>query len=52
MESCARAAGCCKVTLEVREDNGRARGLYERIGFRDFAQGAEVVRTRFLQKEI
>ena len=52
VESCARDAGCCKVTLEVREDNGRARELYERAGFRDFAQGAEVVSTRFLQKEI
>lgn len=52
VESCARDAGCCKVTLEVREDNGRARELYERTGFRDFAQGAEVVSTRFLQKEI
>lgn len=29
----AKDADCCKVTLEVREDN-RARSLYEREGFR------------------
>jgi ribosomal protein S18 acetylase RimI-like enzyme len=32
IEKKARDTGCCKVTLEVREDN-RARGLYERYGF-------------------
>ena len=29
----AEALGCCKVTLEVREDNHRARGLYHSLGF-------------------
>lgn len=32
VEKKAREAGCCKLTLEVREDN-RARNLYERSGF-------------------
>jgi len=32
VEKEAKAAKCCKVTLEVREDN-RARSLYERFGF-------------------
>lgn len=32
VEEKARQTGCCKVTLEVREDN-RARALYERFGF-------------------
>jgi len=32
VEKKARETGCCKVTLEVREDN-RARKLYERSGF-------------------
>lgn len=32
VEKEAKAQDCCKVTLEVREDN-RARGLYERFGF-------------------
>lgn len=32
VEGKAKETNCCKVTLEVREDN-RARNLYERIGF-------------------
>jgi len=32
VERKAREENCCKVTLEVREDN-RARNLYERLGF-------------------
>ncbi|MGB5648635.1 MAG: GNAT family N-acetyltransferase [Sedimenticolaceae bacterium] len=29
----ARRLGCCRITLEVRTDNPRARQLYERAGF-------------------
>ena len=29
----ARQLGCCRITLEVRKDNPRARRLYERAGF-------------------
>jgi len=25
--------GCCRITLEVREDNGRARAIYRQAGF-------------------
>lgn len=32
VEKKAKETGCCKVTLEVREDN-RAKNLYERFGF-------------------
>lgn len=32
VEEKAKETGCCKVTLEVREDN-RAKNLYERFGF-------------------
>ena len=34
-ETHRRAAdlGCCKVTLEVREDNHRAQGLYRSLGY-------------------
>jgi GNAT superfamily N-acetyltransferase len=32
VEKKAKETNCCKVTLEVREDN-RARNLYERLGF-------------------
>lgn len=33
----ARELGCCKVTLEVHEENVRAKGMYEAAGF---AEGA------------
>lgn len=33
VEKKAKQTDCCKVTLEVREDN-RARNLYERMGFK------------------
>ena len=35
-ENRALRAGCCKLTLEVQDDNLRARALYERFGFGDF----------------
>ena len=31
----ARVRACCKVTLEVREDNVAARALYRKLGFAD-----------------
>jgi len=42
VEQKARALGCCKVTLEVQEDNRRARALYEAVGFAQaiYAEGA------------
>jgi ribosomal protein S18 acetylase RimI-like enzyme len=43
--------GCCKLTLEVQDDNRRARGLYERAGFTDFVVGASGP-TRFLCKAL
>ena len=33
VEHKAQALGCCKVTLEVQENNWRARQVYERAGF-------------------
>jgi GNAT superfamily N-acetyltransferase len=33
LEEDARALGCCKITMEVRSDNERAKGLYQRIGY-------------------
>jgi ribosomal protein S18 acetylase RimI-like enzyme len=38
-EADARAEGCCKLTLEVLEDNHPARRLYERFGFNDVRYG-------------
>jgi ribosomal protein S18 acetylase RimI-like enzyme len=42
VEQKARALGYCKVTLEVQEDNRRARGVYEAAGFTQavYAEGA------------
>jgi ribosomal protein S18 acetylase RimI-like enzyme len=33
VERKARDIGCCKLTLEVQENNHRARRVYERLGF-------------------
>ena len=48
----ARRLGCCKLTLEVRQDNIGARALYERVGFGDFAPGADPIPTLFLEKRL
>jgi ribosomal protein S18 acetylase RimI-like enzyme len=48
----ALARRCCKVTLEVREDNLRAREIYARAGFGDYAAGGQPVRTLFIEKKI
>jgi ribosomal protein S18 acetylase RimI-like enzyme len=50
-EQRARREGCCKLTLEVQEDNLRARGLYESFGFADFVIGGSAP-TRFLTKPL
>jgi ribosomal protein S18 acetylase RimI-like enzyme len=50
-ETYARDAGCCKLTLEVQDDNTPARTLYERFGFGDVVYGASGP-TRFLAKKL
>jgi len=50
-EAHARAADCCKLTLEVQDDNTPARQLYERFGFQDVRYG-ESGPTRFLGKPL
>jgi len=37
VEQAARALGCCKITLEVRDDNATAQALYRRVGYGDGA---------------
>ena len=49
-EKRAQQRGCCKLTLEVRTDNGRARGLYERFGFE--ASGGADTHMLFLAKPL
>ena len=51
-EERARARGCCKLTLEVREDNQRARKLYQERGFRDFELAGKQYPTLFLAKPL
>lgn len=48
----AKKRGCCKVTLEVREDNAGARALYERVGYTDYVQAGQQIRTLFLEKRL
>ena len=45
----ARAAGCCKLTLEVREDNPVAKHLYRSMGFQAARVGDERVQYLFLE---
>ena len=52
VEQHARLAGCCKLTLEVRDDNTRARSLYRSFGFGDFVVGDDQTPTRFLAKPL
>jgi ribosomal protein S18 acetylase RimI-like enzyme len=48
----AKELGCCKVTLEVREDNATARRLYARAGFVDSAPDGARTRTLFLEQSV
>jgi GNAT superfamily N-acetyltransferase len=46
----AREEGCCKLTLEVRDNNGPARNLYRTEGFQAAAVNGEPVQYFFLEK--
>ena len=50
VEERARREGCCKLTLEVLDDNTRARAVYRRFGFEDSVVGKSA--TRFLVKPL
>jgi ribosomal protein S18 acetylase RimI-like enzyme len=49
-EAHAQRRGCCRLTLEVQDENRRARAVYERFGFADYVVGDSV--TRFLMKPL
>lgn len=51
VEARARARGCCKLTLEVLENNRTARGLYQSFGFEDYVLGSSGP-ARFLSKSL
>ena len=52
VEAKGRELGCCKLTLEVREDNHRAQRLYQRFGFGDTSSQLGTVPNWFLQKRL
>lgn len=48
----ARSRGCCKITLEVLENNHRARGIYARAGFAAYVLDPAAGNALFLQKPL
>lgn len=52
LEERARTEGCCKLTLEVLDDNHGARRLYEDVGFGDGGPGEADTNTLFMQKPL
>jgi ribosomal protein S18 acetylase RimI-like enzyme len=48
----ARELGCCKVTLEVQENNHRARRAYERAGFAQAVYGETTGGSLFYTKAL
>jgi ribosomal protein S18 acetylase RimI-like enzyme len=50
VEAEAVRRGCCRLTLEVQDENRRARRVYDRFGFTDFALAGSP--TRFLCKPL
>ena len=52
IEAKAHELNCCRITLEVREDNRVARGLYRKVGFEEVVDGAERVPVEFWHKRL
>jgi GNAT superfamily N-acetyltransferase len=52
IEQRARDLGCCKLTLEVQENNSRAMRLYTRFGFEAYELASEAGRALFWQKKL
>ena len=52
LENIARERGCCKITLEVLENNSNARALYRELGFEEYQLQEEFGRALFWQKMI
>jgi GNAT superfamily N-acetyltransferase len=52
VEAKARALDCCKLTLEVLENNHRARGVYAAAGFAQATYTAEAGGALFLAKKL
>jgi GNAT superfamily N-acetyltransferase len=52
IEARARDLNCCRITLEVREDNRVARGLYRKVGFDRVVVGAKRIALEFWHKPL
>jgi GNAT superfamily N-acetyltransferase len=52
IERRAREMGCCKLTLEVQENNRRAKGIYAAAGFSQAVYAAEAGGSLFLTKPL
>jgi len=50
IETIAIDTGCCKMTLEVQENNAAARRLYHRFGFKDSFLDPEAGSQLFMTK--
>lgn len=49
-EGIARRTGCCKLTLEVLENNARAQAVYRRCGYGGYELDPETGKAMFWQK--
>ncbi len=52
IETKARELNCCRITLEVREDNRVARGLYRKVGFEPVVVGPDRISMEFWHKPL
>jgi GNAT superfamily N-acetyltransferase len=52
LEREATRRGCCKITLEVLENNGRARQVYARFGFAGYQLDPAAGKALFLEKNL
>ena len=52
IEAKARELNCCRITLEVRQDNSVARGLYRKVGFDQAVDGTERIAVEFWHKTL
>jgi len=50
VEKIARQRGCCKLTLEVLENNAPARAVYDKFGFRGYELDPAAGKALFLEK--
>jgi ribosomal protein S18 acetylase RimI-like enzyme len=52
IEAKARELNCCRITLEVRQDNNVARGLYRKVGFDQVKVGPKNIPMEFWRKPL